>query len=128
MFVAAENQQNLPKPKMLYEPPNNLKKIILIGSAALFLAVLVIVATPLLYKSKKTPTANLPATSEQQKIQKEFEKLEAIRKSTNARQPTQEEIQKEFAELEKQKKESNTTPPTQEQIQKEFEKLEQMRK
>jgi hypothetical protein len=115
---------------MLYEPHKHLKKIIIIGSAALFLAVLAIVITPLLYKNKtlRKPTANLPPTTEQQKIQKEFEKLEVMRKSTNAKPPTPEEIQKEFAELEKQRAQSGATTPTQEQIQAEFEKLEKMKK
>jgi|GEM_PF-949175 len=123
-----KTSQILPKNKMLYEPPKTKKYIIIFGTAALFLAVLVIVAAPLIYKNKtiQTPTASLPATSEQQKIQEEFKKLEAMRKDSET--PAPEAIQKEFAELEKQRKESNATPPTQEQIQKEFKKLEQMRR
>src|SRR3989339_1019380 len=111
---------------MLYEPPNHLKKIILVGSVALFLAVLAIVAVPLINKNNpaKIP-ANLPRTSQQAKIQKEFEKLEEMRKSSNSKEPTSEEIQAEFEKLEKQKNESNATPPTPEQIRAEFEKLEQ---
>jgi len=112
---------------MLYEPPKT-KKYILIGAIVIILAVLAIVAIPLIFKKKTTPTANLPMTAEQKKIQKEFKKLEAMRKDMNSKDPTPEEIQKEFAELEKQRAESNSTPPTPEQIQAEFEKLEQMRK
>ena len=37
---------------MLYEPHKHLKKILIIGSAAVFLSVLVIIAAPLLYKQK----------------------------------------------------------------------------
>lgn len=113
---------------MFYDPPKT-KRYILIGAIAIVLAVLAIYAIPLLYKNKTTQTKeNLPVTSQQQKIQKEFDKLGAMRKSTNATPPTQEEIQKEFDALEKQKAESNAIPPTQEQIQAEFLKLEKMKK
>ena len=66
--------------EMLYEPPKTKQHIIIFGAAALFLAVLAIVAIPFFFKGKtsQTPTANLPSTAEQQKIQKGFEKLEAI--------------------------------------------------
>lgn len=114
---------------MLYEPPKN-KRFIVIGATAIVLAALAIVIIPLLFKDKNSqiPTVNLPQNPQQQKIQKEFEKLEAIRKSTNVKSPTQEEIQKEFDALENQRKESGVTPPTQEQIQAEFDKLEKMKK
>jgi hypothetical protein len=77
-----------------------------------------------------SPPVTSPSPQEklqQDNIQKEFEKLEAMRKSANAKQPTSEDIQKEFAELEKQRAQSGATPPTQEQIQAEFDKLEKMR-
>jgi len=112
---------------MLYEPPKT-KKYILIGTGAVFLAVLVVIVAPLIFKgrTKQNPAVNLPLTAEQERIQKEFEKLEAMRKDEKI--PTPEEIQKEFEELEKQRAEANTTEPTPEQIQAEFEKLEQMRR
>lgn len=117
---------------MLYEPPKTKQHIIIFGAIAIVLAVLVIVAIPLLYKNKttQTPVTGLSPQEklQQEKIQKEFEKLEAMRKNTNAKTPTPEDIQKEFAELEKQRAEAGATPPTPEQIQAEFEKLEQMRK
>ena len=116
---------------MLYEPPKT-KRYILIGAATVILAVLIVAIVPFFFRDKSSPNpiANLSpqAKLQQQKIQKEFEKLEAIRESSNAKSPSPEEIQKEFAELEKQRAESNSTPPTPEQIQAEFDKLEQMRK
>ena len=117
---------------MLYEPPKTKRYIIIFGAVAAALAVLATVAIPLLFKYKtlQAPVANLSSQEklEQQKIQKEFEKLEAIQKSTNQKQPTPEEIQKEFAELEKQRAEASATPLTPEQIQAEFDKLEKMKK
>jgi hypothetical protein len=116
---------------VIYTKPNpNLKKILTVG-AAFVIAALLIIALPLWIRNYNSSTSILNPTKnspQQQRIQKEFEKLEAMRKSTNAKTPTQEEIQKGFAELEKQRAQSNTTPPTQEQIQAEFLKLEQMRK
>jgi hypothetical protein len=116
---------------MLYEPPKT-KRYILIGASAVVLAVLVIVAAPLIYRSKtnQAPVANLlpQGRVQQQKIQKELDKLETMRKSMNIKEPTQEEIQKELAELERQRSESNITSPTPEQIQAELDNLKKMRK
>lgn len=107
------------------------KKYILTGFIAIVLAVFSIVAIPLIFKYKtlQVSVINLSSQekSEQQKIQKEFEKLEAIQKNINAKQPAQEEIQSEFDKLENQGKESGAAPPTQEQLQAEFDKLEKMK-
>ncbi|MFH0930068.1 MAG: hypothetical protein V1814_02340 [Candidatus Moraniibacteriota bacterium] len=115
---------------MLYEPPKK-EKYILIGASVFLSAIILVVAVPLLYKKYKPGDSSANPTpimsSEQQGIQKEFEKLKAMRKSINAKQPTQEEIQKEFDALENQRKESGTAPPTQEQIQAEFNKLERIK-
>jgi len=117
---------------MLYEPPKT-KRYILIGAAAIVLAVLIVVAAPLLFKYKTlqtTPVANLSPKEklQQEQIQKEFDKLEAMRKNTDVKQSSQEDIQKEFDALEKQRAQSNATPPTSEQIQAEFDKLEQTKR
>ena len=116
---------------MLYEPPKT-KQYLIIGAAVVFLAILIAFGLSLAYKNKKvqTPVDNTANQEklQQEKIQKEFDKLETMRKSTNAKEPTQEDIQKEFDALEKQRAESGATPPTQEQIQAEFDKLEKMKK
>jgi predicted transcriptional regulator len=105
------------------------KKYILTGFIAIVLAVLAIVATPLIFKYKTLPVSVIDLSPkekvEQEKIKKEFEKLEEMRKSQNAKQPAQEDIQREFNELEKQREESGLAEPTPEQIQAEFDKLEQ---
>jgi hypothetical protein len=116
------------KTKMIYEPLKT-KKYILIGVGAVILAVLAIVITPLLYKSKtvQTPAAD-PISQQklqQQKIQAGFDQLDSMRK--DSKPLTQEEVQKGFAELEKQRKKSQTPQPTPEQIQAGFDKLDQMK-
>ena len=84
---------------MLYEPSKT-KRYILIWTGAVILAVLAIVLIPLLYGNKtiQTPATNLSpqAKLQQEKIQKEFDKLDQIRKSQNTASPTKEEVQKEF--------------------------------
>lgn len=114
---------------MIYEPHKHLKKIIIVGSIAIVL-VLLLLFVPLVFRKKDNFVSGPPENINQawdKKIQKDFEKLEAMRKSMNATSPTQEEIQKEFDALEKQRAESGAVPPTQEQIQREFKKLEKMR-
>jgi len=107
------------------------KKYILIGAGAIVLAVLAVVAAPLLYRQKyfQDSVSNLSPQEklEQEKIKKEFEKLEVMREDAGPF-PTEEQIKNEFDALEKQRTEVGATPPTPEQIQAEFEKLEQMRK
>ncbi|OGI27442.1 MAG: hypothetical protein A2359_04890 [Candidatus Moranbacteria bacterium RIFOXYB1_FULL_43_19] len=85
---------------MLYEPPKT-KKYILIGATAVVLAVLVIIAAPLLFKNKttQTPTANLPLTAEQKKMQKEQDKLIEMAKKEKDSLPSQEYLKKESDRL-----------------------------
>jgi hypothetical protein len=118
---------------MLYEPPKTKQHIIFFGAVAAVMAVLAIVGISLFNKKNppQAPENNLSSIKDklqQEKIQKEFDKLEAMRKSMSIKQPTQEEIKNGFAELEKQRKDSSAIPPTQEQIKEGFKKLEQMRK
>ena len=86
---------------MLYEPYKRLKKIIIIGAVAAVLAVLAIVAIPLLYKNKtsQNQNTNLPVTSQQQKIQKESQKLDQIKKSSGAKNYSPEEIDQQSQKL-----------------------------
>ena len=81
---------------MLYEPSKT-KKYILIGASAVVLAVLVVAIAPLFFRDKtlQTPTANLPLTAEQQKIQKEQDKLIEMAKKEKNSILSAEKIQKE---------------------------------
>lgn len=81
---------------MLYEPPET-KKYILIGAATIILAVLVVAIAPFFFRDKasKAPTANLPMTAEQQKIQKEQDRLIEMAKKQKNTAPSTEQIQKE---------------------------------
>ncbi|MFA5925925.1 MAG: DUF6550 family protein [Parcubacteria group bacterium] len=117
---------------MFYEPLKA-KRYIIIGTSAVILAVLIVAIVPLFFKNQsslKNPATDLSpeAKREQEKIQKEFDKLEAMRRNQDVKESTPEQIQQEFDSLEKQRAESSATQPTPEQIQTEFEKLEQMRK
>ena len=62
---------------MLYEPDKTKKYLIIFGISAVFLAILIIVAVPLFYRQKtpQTPSANLPLTAEQKRIQKEMKEV-----------------------------------------------------
>ena len=96
------------------------------------MAVLVIASFSLLRKNKSSQnpvdTLSPKTKQEQEDIQQEFEKLEAIRKNSDVAPPTEEQIKIEFDALEKQRAEADVVQPTPEQIQKEFEALENMRK
>jgi hypothetical protein len=88
---------------MLYEPHNHLKKIIIIGVAALFLAVLAIVAVPLLYRQTtlQTPMTNLSpqAKLEREKIQKEQDKLIEMARKQKDPIPSADQLQKDSNRL-----------------------------
>jgi len=113
---------------MLYEPTKT-KQYILIGAIAVVLAVLVIVAAPLIYKQKKTqtPTANLPMTAEQKKIQKDQDKLVEMAKGQKNSLLSAEQIQKDQDKLiEEAKSRKDIKSP--EEIQKDMDKLINMAK
>ena len=90
---------------MLYEPQKT-KRYILIGASAVVLAVLVIIAAPLLYKQKTSPLPipNLPLTAEQKKIQKESQGLDEIRESSGVKSFTTEEINQQSQKLDELRK------------------------
>jgi hypothetical protein len=87
---------------MLYEPPKT-KRYILIGASAVILAVLVVAFLPLLFKNKttQTPVSNLSSQRklQQEKIQKESQKLDQIRESSGAKDFTPEEINQQSQKL-----------------------------
>lgn len=99
-FHAIIKSTKNPKPKMLYEPSKT-KKYILIGAAVIVLAVLAIVVIPLLFKDKtiQTPTANIPKTSQKQKIQKQSQKLDQIREGAGINSYTPEELERQSKKL-----------------------------
>ena len=109
---------------MLYEPHKHLKKILIIGSAAVVLSVLVIIAAPLLYKQKTSPLPipNLPLTAEQKKIQRDQDKLVEMAKGQKDSLPSPEQIQKDQDRLiEEAKLRKNIKSP--EEIQKDQDNL-----
>jgi flagellar basal body-associated protein FliL len=111
---------------MLYEPPKTKKHLIIFGIVAVFLAILIVVATPFFYGQRISQTSleSPSLTSEQERIRREFEKMETTQENSSAKQTTPEEIQKEFSESEKQRKTFGANQPSPEQIQAEFEKFE----
>ena len=84
---------------MLYEPPKT-KQCILIGAAAVFLAVFLAVAIPLLYKKKtiQAPSVNLVDTK-WQKVQKQSQRLDKIREVSGMKNYTSEEIEQQSKKL-----------------------------
>ena len=96
IIISAEIVQN----KMLYKPPKA-KRYITIGVIAILLAVLAIVAIPIIYKNKpiQTPPANISKISQQQKIQKESQRLDEIKKSSGVKDYSQEEINQQSKKL-----------------------------
>jgi hypothetical protein len=108
---------------MLYEPSKT-KRYILIGAIAAALAVLVIVAVPLIYRNKKsqTPVTKLSPQEklQQDRIQKELSQFRAMQKNAKVASPTEEQIKKELDSFKKQKAELYANQPTPEQIQKEL--------
>ena len=108
---------------MLYEPPKT-KRYILIGAAVLFLAVLVVAFVPFFFREKttQTPTANLPMTAEQKKIQKDQDKLVEMAKGQKDSLPSPEQIQKDQDRLiEEAKSRKDIKSP--EEIQKDMDRL-----
>jgi hypothetical protein len=85
---------------MLYEPPK-IKRYILIGASAIILAVLIVAIVPFFFRDKKiqVPTANIPMTAKQSKIQKEQNKLIEMSKIQSNFAPSQEQIQKDSNRL-----------------------------
>lgn len=85
---------------MLYEPPKT-KKYLIIGAIAVILAFLVVVAIPFFFKGKtsKTPTANFPLNPQQQKIQKEQDKMIEAAKKQKDSAPSAEQLQKDSNRL-----------------------------
>lgn len=88
---------------MLYEPPKTKKYIFIFGASAVVLAVLIIVIVLLFYRQKtfKNPQTNLSPQEklQQQKIQKESQKLDQIREGLGAKDYTPEEINQQSQKL-----------------------------
>ena len=94
---------------MLYEPPKT-KRYILIGASAIVLAVLAIVAISFIYKNKtsQTPANNVVSQEklQQQKIQKESQKLDEIRESSGMKDYTPEEINQQSKKIDEIRKQT----------------------
>ena len=82
---------------MVIEFSNRLKKIIFISVIIIILATIIVVVLPLIIK--KYQDKNDSEKSLQQKVQEEFDRMEALEKGMNITPPTQEEIQREFDKL-----------------------------
>jgi len=110
---------------MLYEPPKTKKYIIIFGVVAFFLAVLAIVAAPLIYKNKKqsqVPALSLEERAKQENLQKDAEKMINLQKNQNDSLSSLEQLQKDASRLiEESKKINNGKSP--EELQKDSEKL-----
>ena len=106
---------------MLYKPPKA-KRYITIGVIAILLAVLAIVAIPIIYKNKpiQTPPANISKISQQQKIQKDMnEAAKRLKDQDIPEQQIKEDMTKASEELKK------IPAPSQEDMQQASKKLNQ---
>jgi hypothetical protein len=88
---------------MLYEPPKT-KKYILIGAAAIALAILVIAAFSVFNKNKTIQTSEnnlllMKKKLQQEKIQKQSQKLDQIKENSGIKDYTPEEIDQQSKKL-----------------------------
>lgn len=104
---------------MIYEPISAQKKMIIIGSVAVAVAVLAAALAFLSYRSEKSRTSNEDILAEEKRLEekkfrKEFDELEEMRKSQNKQFLNEEDARREFDELEKERNESNVSPSSEE--------------